>query len=95
MGGMDTVGKAAGDRIIDRVREELGKLLPPEEVALLVQPTPSPSPRSSGQGSLRTAGGGVTRGVGLSGALIGGGFKLSSLQSAETPNIEPWFWSSL
>eukprot|EP00667_Euglena_gracilis_P012858 EG_transcript_13227 len=36
MGGMDTVGKAAGDRIIDRVREELGKLLPPEEVALLI-----------------------------------------------------------
>eukprot|EP00668_Euglena_longa_P034732 GGOE01044590.1.p1 GENE.GGOE01044590.1~~GGOE01044590.1.p1 ORF type:complete len:508 (-),score=143.33 GGOE01044590.1:308-1831(-) len=36
MGGLDTVGKATGDRIVDRVREELAKLLPPEEVELLI-----------------------------------------------------------
>lgn len=35
MMGMDTVGKATGDRIIDRVRDELAKLLPPEEVDMV------------------------------------------------------------
>jgi len=36
MMGMDTVGKATGDRIIDRVRDELAKLLPPEEVDMVM-----------------------------------------------------------